>query len=71
MKNDKFKDEKDWPSWIGKEVVKHSNKPFKSGEKIGVPKELCLNQYSGKQGFKMNDKSVVDCHQCRLVENEL
>ena len=67
MSVDKFEHLKDWKNWIGKRIVKHSGKPFKSGKKIGVPQLLVENPYSGKQGFKMNDESIVDCHQCILL----
>lgn len=69
MKVDKFEHMKDWVNWINHEIIKHSGKPFKSGEKIGIPKELTINPYSNKQAFKMDDGSIVDCHQCNRLRN--
>lgn len=63
---DKFSTKNEWSSWLGKEIIKHSNKPFKSGFKTGVPKEMVINEHSNKEAFIMNDGSVVDCYQCTL-----
>lgn len=66
-KVNKFEHMNDWGKWVGESIVKHSNKPFKSGLKIGTPMELTLNPYSTKQAFKMDDGSVVDCYQCQIL----
>lgn len=71
MKVDKFAYIDEWPNWVNHEVIKHSGKPFKSGKKIGVVKELTTNPYSNKKAFKMDDDSIVDCHQCKLLINTL
>ena len=60
----------DWINWVGCEIVKHSNKPFKNGLKVGVVKELTTNPYSNKAGFLMYDGSIVDCQQCKLAPQE-
>lgn len=60
----------DWINWVGCEIVKHSNKPFKNGLKVGVVKELTTNPYSNKVGFLMYDGSIVDCQQCKLAPQE-
>ena len=67
-KIDKFENQLEWENWIGKEVVKHSGKPFKSGEKVGIPKAKVINPNSGKEAFLMGEciTNVVDCYQCRL-----
>lgn len=65
---DKYADKKNWDKWIELEVIKHSGKPFYSGLKTGVVKELTLNIHSGKPGFLMDDGKIVDCHQCKLKE---
>lgn len=57
----------DWINWVGCEIVKHSNKPFKSGNKVGVVKELTTNPHSNKTAFLMDDGSIVDCYQCKLA----
>ena len=67
-KIDKFEYSHDWENWVGKQIIKHSNKPFKSGEKVGVIESLEINPNSGKKAFLMrDDKTLVDCHQCRLL----
>ena len=71
MQIDKFIDENNWVNWVGQRIVKHSNKPFKSGLKIGNVIELTNNKYSDKKAFLMCDGSVVDCYQCKLIEDEL
>jgi hypothetical protein len=65
-KNDKFAEQDNWLNWIGKTVEKHSGKPFKSGAKSGVIVSVETNPNSNKQGFKMDDGSIVDCFQCKL-----
>jgi len=67
MKINKFEFENDWINWIGKEICKHSNKPFKSTLLKGMPISLTINPKSGKQAFLMDDSSIVDCYQCKLV----
>jgi hypothetical protein len=68
-KVDKLSDQDNWMTYIGKKVSKHSNKPFKSGDRLGVPLSLRINEHSGKVAFEMNDGSVVDCHQVKLATN--
>lgn len=60
----------DWDNWIGEEVVKFSNKPFKSGQKVGTPIGVETNPHSGKKAFKMTDDSVVDCLRTHLYFKE-
>lgn len=69
-KVDKFRDENDWINWKGKEVIKHSKKPFKSGKITGIVVDLTTNPNSGKVAFRMNDESVVDCFQVKLFVDE-
>jgi len=56
----------DYESWVGKEVIKKSGKPFKSSKKIGKVEELAVNLNSSKQAFIMDDDSIVDCYICKL-----
>jgi len=65
---DKFINATQWDQWLGKQIIKHSGKPFKSRFKIGIPQEMTTNPNSNKLAFKMDDGSVVDCHQCKLYE---
>lgn len=67
QKVDKFKDQDNWHKWVGLEVIKHSNKPFKSGRHTAIVVEYTTNPHSDKAGFKLNDGSIVDCHQCKLL----
>lgn len=68
VKVDKFKDQADWDNWVGKKVEKYSKKPFKSGKITGFPVEVTINPNSGKKAFKMDDNSIVDCFQVKLIE---
>jgi|TARA_R110000822_G_scaffold82467_3_gene195080 hypothetical protein len=63
----KVYENKDWINWVDCEIVKHSNKPFKSGEKVGVVKAMAINPHSIKTAFLMDDGSIVDCYQCKLA----
>lgn len=67
IKVDKFEDADNWIHWVGFNVSKRSNKPFKSGKHIGLVKEYTINPNSGKNAFKMDDDSIVDCYQVKLV----
>ena len=68
-KIDEFKDSNDWVNWVGLDLTKHSGKPFKSGEKVGKAIGMGINEHSGKEAFKMDDESIVDCYQVKLVGN--
>ena len=59
-----------WSEWLGYEIVKKSNKPFKSGQKMGIAKDITLNPNTDKLGFKMDDGSIVDCHMCQLLNKK-
>ena len=59
-----------WNKWIGKEVIKRSKKPFKSGKQIETVVELTINPHSNKQAFRLNDTSIVDCYQLRLHSDD-
>jgi hypothetical protein len=63
---DKLKFENEWESWVGKTVIKHSRKPFKSTFQTGRVKGITINPYSKKKGFLMDDGSIVDCMQVTL-----
>lgn len=67
-KINKFAEQDKWENWIGLTLVKHSDKPFKSGKKKGVAVKLTTNPNSGRKAFKMDDDSVVDCFQVKPVE---
>lgn len=67
-KIDKFAKQDKWSSWVGLVLIKHSDKPFKSGLKKGIAVEFTTNPNSGKPAFKMDDDSIVDCHQVKPVE---
>lgn len=59
----------EWANWLGKKIMKKSKKPFKSKKIVGISNEIVINPHSGKFAFFMEeDKSVVDCRQCMLVE---
>ncbi len=61
----------EYQTWLGRTVMKISKKPFKSGEKLGIPIDIVINPQSPKQalGFRMkDDDSIVDCSQCQLVK---
>jgi hypothetical protein len=66
MKTNKTFSSNDWINWIGQDVIKHSKKPFKSGYQIGTVVDKTINPHSGKEAFKMNDDSIVDCYQVKL-----
>jgi hypothetical protein len=70
-KINKFETQRDWDTYIGKQIIKHSGKPFKSGKKIGIPLEITVNPNSNKKAFLMDDGSVVDCSQTKLYETTL
>ena len=70
MKINKFEFENEWEKWIGFTVEKHSGKKFKGGENIGIVVDMDINPYSNKKAFKMDDGSLVDCHQCKLYKYE-
>lgn len=62
----KFDDQEEWPKWVGKKIYKHSGKPFANKEKIVRVKALTSNPFSGKQAFRIDGDSIVDCYQCKL-----
>lgn len=66
MKLNKFEKQDEWPEWVGKEIIKHSKKPFKNGEQVNVVLGLETNPHSGKPAFKVSDDALVDCFQCKL-----
>lgn len=70
MKVNKFEHQDEWMNWVGLDVTKYSKKPFKSGKLIERVVEFTTNPHSGKAGFKLDDESIVDCHQVRLVNND-
>lgn len=56
---------------LGKQIVKKSNRPFKSGDKVGTALSFTTNEHSGRIAFIMKeDDSVVDCFRCKLFEVE-
>ncbi len=65
-KVDKFADSANWSTYIGKQVIKHSKKPFKNGSAVNTVKEFTTNPYSGKKAFEMVEGSVVDCFRVKL-----
>lgn len=68
-KINKWKREHEWPDWVGDTVEKHSGKPFKGGEKIGIITDMGINPWTGRKAFKIDDDSYVDCYQCKLSDN--
>jgi hypothetical protein len=57
------------PLPIGTKVRKTSSKPFKSGDRVGIPVGIETNPKSNKLAFRMSvDDTLVDCHQCKLAE---
>jgi len=53
--------------FVGKVITKHSGKPFKSGEVEGTVVGFTTNPDTNREGFLMDDGSIVDCHQCKLA----
>lgn len=68
-KINKFEKQGEWNTYVGKMIVKHSGKPFKSGEKEGTVISLTINPHTEKDAFLMNDGSIVDCYQCKLAKS--
>jgi hypothetical protein len=68
MKRKQYKivDEVNWPSYIGKDIEKHSGKPFKCGLKVVKVVSLTTNSNTNKPAFLVSDGSIVDCYQCKL-----
>ena len=57
----------DWEFWLGKEIIKYSGNPFKSGKKIGIPVDIEINPHSQKLAFRMQeDNTLVDCFRTHL-----
>lgn len=61
--------EEGWQLWIGRQVVKTSRKPFKSGEKVNTVKGIVVNPQTGHNAFEfVEDGSNVECWRCKLSE---
>lgn len=61
--------ETDYIQNIGKRVRKNSNKPFKSGHKVGTVKGIVEHPVLHVPCYIFNeDESYVSCHQCRVAE---
>ena len=69
MKTNKWEFEDEWIEWIGYTVTKHSGKPFKGGDKIGIVVDMDVNPHSKKPAFLIDDGSLVDCYQCKLYDS--
>ena len=55
-------------SLIGKTVRKKSNKPFKSGDKVGTVKAIVSHAITGNTAFVMlEDSSEVEAFRCVVV----
>jgi hypothetical protein len=55
-------------TWIGKQVVKNSGKPFKSGDTVNTVKGLTTNLQTGNSAFTFEeDESNVECWRCKLL----
>lgn len=60
----------EYKNWIGKTVSKPSRKPFKSGLKINTVKDVVDHPILHVPSFTFfEDKSIVECRQCQLLEN--
>lgn len=58
-------------SYVGKRVVKKSNRPFQSGDKVNTVAGVTTNPHTGKVAFSFKeDESVVDAFICRVVGDE-
>ncbi len=66
-KVNRFEDRQNWPNYVGKVVTKHSGKPFKSGDVESTVVSFTTNPDTNREGFLMEDGSIVDCHQCKLA----
>lgn len=62
-----FPHKENYLTWMGKEIKKRSNKPFKNGEKVDTVLGLIYNEQSEKIAFELSN-SIVDCDKCELVE---
>ena len=52
-------------TYIGKQVIKPSGKPFKSGQKINTVKDVILHPVLHTPAFTfVEDNSYVSCTQC-------
>jgi hypothetical protein len=61
----------DFESYVDKNVIKASGKPFKSGLLVGTVHSVGVNPYTGKPGFFFyNDDSIVDCYICKAAQAE-
>lgn len=58
---------KNYQSFIGKKVVKKSNKPFKSGEKTNTVKGIITHPILKIPAYTFEeDESYVECRRCFL-----
>lgn len=58
----------DYVSWVGKQVVKISKKPFKSKSLIATVKGVITHPITNREAFVFNeDESYVECKKCKLL----
>ena len=60
-----------YESWVGKDIQKKSNKPFKSTLRIMIPIGMVISHYTNNFAFKFADGTIVDCRVCKLIENNI
>lgn len=72
METNNSKELEMWEDWAAQMIYikKRSNKPFKSGKKIGQIMEMGVNPHSGKSAFLMEDGTYVDCSMCEKPEKQ-
>ena len=57
-----------YQSMLNKSIMKTSRKPFKSGDKIGIPFAIVKHPEVCELAFMMSaDDTYVSCKQCHLV----
>lgn len=61
-------DREECKSWIGRPVAKISGKPFKSGNKVNIVKDVVEHPTTGNLAFTfLGDDSIVEARQCCLT----
>jgi hypothetical protein len=60
-----------WNRMIGKQVYKHSGKPFKSGELLATVNGIIIHPVTNREAFTFSDcEGYVECIKCELhVDN--
>lgn len=58
-----------WDSWVGKNILKVSGKPFKSGKKTDIAVAIENNPRTNELAFVLKTcGSLVNCKMCYIKE---